>query len=133
MTRRESRENILKLLFLREFHEREELEEQNDLYFEMFTELGERSVNDIVTKYSAIVDRLGEIDALLSEATSGWKLSRVGKIELNILRLAVYEINYDETVPDIAAINEAIELAKIYGGDTSYGFINGVLAKVIQN
>lgn len=133
MTRRESRENILKLLFLREFHEREELEEQKDLYFEMFTELGERSVNDIVTKYSAIVDRLGEIDALLSEATSGWKLSRVGKIELNILRLAVYEINYDETVPDIAAINEAIELAKIYGGDTSYGFINGVLAKVIQN
>ncbi len=133
MTRRESRENILKLLFLREFHEREELEEQKDLYFEMFTELGERSVNDIVTKYYAIVDRLGEIDALLSEATSGWKLSRVGKIELNILRLAVYEINYDETVPDIAAINEAIELAKIYGGDTSYGFINGVLAKVIQN
>lgn len=133
MTRRESRENILKLLFLREFHEREELEEQKDLYFEMFTELGERSVNDIVTKYSAIVDRLGEIDALLSEATSGWKLSRVGKIELNILRLAVYEINYDETVPDIAAINEAIELAKIYGGDTSYGFINGVLAKVIKN
>ena len=133
MTRRESRENILKLLFLREFHEREELEEQKDLYFEMFTELGERSVNDIVTKYSAIVDRLGEVDALLSEAPSGWKLSRVGKIELNILRLAVYEINYAETVPDIAAINEAIELAKIYGGDTSYGFINGVLAKVIKN
>lgn len=133
MTRRESRENILKLLFLREFHEREELEEVRDLYFETFTKLDERSVKDIVARYSAIADRLGEIDAVLSEATSGWKLSRVGKIELNILRIAVYEIRYDETVPDIAAINEAVELAKIYGGDTSYGFINGVLAKVIRN
>ena len=80
----------------------------------------------------AIVEAEGSIDMILSEAATGWRLNRMGKAELAILRIAVYEICYDEEVPDKVAINEAVELAKKYGNDASYGFVNGVLAKVIK-
>ena len=80
----------------------------------------------------AILGHLSEIDKLLSEVTQGWKLQRIGRVELGILRLAVYEIKYDEHVPDKVAINEAVELAKRYGGDESPAFVNGVLAKVVE-
>ena len=85
----------------------------------------------IKTRYQKIEQKLGEIDSILTQATSGWKLNRMGKVDLNLLRLAVYEIRYDEEIPVKVAINEAVELAKIYGGDSSAGFINGILAKII--
>lgn len=131
MTRRETREQLIKLLFLREFHDSGELAEQNSLYFDVFTEYPAEVSAEILDRYNLIVDKLGEIDAILADATSGWKLNRLGKVELSILRLAVYEIRFDESVPGKTAINEAVELAKLYGGDQSYVFINGVLAKVI--
>ena len=56
----------------------------------------------------------------------------MGKVELTLLRLAVYEMKYDDDIPQGAAINEAVELAKIFGGDTSSAFINGVLAKLVK-
>jgi N utilization substance protein B len=62
----------------------------------------------------------------------GWTLERVGKVELTILRLAVYEIKYDESVPDTVAINEAVELSKKYGQEDAGSFVNGILAKVIK-
>lgn len=133
MTRRELREQVLKLLYMRDFYEREEAEEQNALYFEVFTSFDENERSEIRDRYNCIIDQLGDIDAILSEASSGWKLSRMGKMELGILRLAAYEIRFDESVPDKAAINEAVDLAKLYGGeDSSAGFINGILAKVIR-
>ena len=73
--------------------------------------------------------KLAEIDALLNEKASGWDTGRMSKVDLTILRLAVYEICYDEEVPTGVAINEAVELAKKFGQDASYGFVNGVLAK----
>ena len=60
----------------------------------------------------------------------GWKTGRMGKAELAILRLAVYELKYDEDVPVKVAINEAVELAKKFGGDESPAFVNGILAKL---
>jgi N utilization substance protein B len=68
---------------------------------------------------------------LIDGACRGWKLNRLGKTDLSILRLAVYEICYDESIPEKVAINEAVELAKRYGGDSSSAFINGVLAKIV--
>lgn len=133
MTRRESREHILKLLYMRDFHESFELEEQNELYFELFTGLNEENTKEVEDRYALIVEQLPVIDAIIAEAMTGWKINRVGKLELNILRLAIYEIRFDESVPDKAAVNEAVELAKSYGGeDSSYGFINGILAKVMS-
>ncbi|MBQ4417586.1 MAG: transcription antitermination factor NusB, partial [Butyrivibrio sp.] len=67
--------------------------------------------------------------ALITERTTGWTTDRMGKAELAILRLAVYELLFDDTVPNAVAINEAVELAKRYGQDESAAFINGVLAK----
>ena len=71
-----------------------------------------------------------EIDAMLEKVSRGWKLSRMGKVELTILRLAVYEMRFDEDIPEKVAINEAVELSKKFGGDDSPAFINGVLAKL---
>lgn len=132
MTRRESREHIIKLLFLRDFHDREELDEQNEYYFELFSTIDGEDKAVILKKYDDVVARLGEIDAVLSSVSSGWRLNRIGKIELNILRLAVYEMRWDDEVPPKVSINEAVEIAKTFAGDSSFGFINGILAKVVQ-
>lgn len=133
MTRREIREHLLKLLYMRDFHERDEIRDQNILYFEgFFYKLTDEERKTILDRYNSVVEKLPEIDTIISQATSGWSIERIGKIELNILRLAVFEIRFDDSVPAKVAINEAVDLAKAYGGeDSSYGFINGVLAKVI--
>ena len=72
---------------------------------------------------------LPEIDGVINEKANGWSSSRMGKVDLTIIRLAVYEILFDEEVPVGVAINEAVELAKKFGQDGSAGFVNGVLAK----
>ena len=70
-----------------------------------------------------------EIDAAISEKAVGWTIERMGKADLAIIRLAVYEIMFDDDIPVSVSINEAVELAKKYGRDESGGFVNGVLAK----
>jgi len=130
MTRRELREHIFKLLFRVEFNTLEEMPMQCRYFFEN----GENQVKVsdeeyIQDKYEKIMDKLVVIDALIDEKAEGWKTIRMGKVDLTILRLAVYEILYDDQVPTGVAINEAVELAKAFGQDESPGFINGVLAK----
>lgn len=143
MTRRKIREQVFTLLFINEFHSQEEMEEQIVSYFESVglildeqKEEEERVIQEdleyIKERWKNVIDKTGEIDMILSEATSGWRLNRMGKTDLNILRLAVYEMKNDETIPEKVAINEAVELAKIFGGDSSPGFINGVLAKLVS-
>ena len=73
---------------------------------------------------------ISEIDELLEKYSKGWKLSRMNKVDLTILRLGVYEMKYDEDIPERVAINEAVELAKKFGGDESPAFVNAVLAKL---
>lgn len=130
MTRRELREHIFLMLFRKDFHEESELNEQMELYL---AELEKPSLEEyayLTSRFHAVMEHLEEIDQILSQAASGWKLSRMGKVDLTILRLAVYEMRYDEDVPVKVAINEAVEMAKIFGQDESPGFINGVLAKL---
>lgn len=131
MTRREIREHLFRMLFRKEFHEAAEIDEQLQLYFDSLGQASEEEQVYLQERFHKISERLGEIDTILSEATSGWKLNRMGKVDLNIMRLATYEIKFDEDIPVKVAINEAIELAKKYGGDSSASFVNGVLAKVI--
>ncbi len=130
MTRRELREHIFLMLFRKDFYEANELKEQMELYI---AELKEPTVEEyayLTGRLSAVMDKLGEIDQALSEAASGWKLNRMGKVDLTILRLAVFEMRYDDDIPVKVAINEAVELAKIFGGDDSPSFVNGILAKL---
>lgn len=134
MTRRALREHLVRLLYLREFHEADELEEQNQLYFDVIlpTEDAECPEKDeVLEKLGRIVEKLPEIDALLTAKLQNWNFRRIGLTEKTVLRLSAFEMLYDD-VPDKVAINEAVELAKIYGGEQSSGFVNGVLAKLVK-
>lgn len=130
MSRRELRELIFKLLFRVEFNQKEELAQQEVFFFEdEENQAAEEYSDQVKGKFRRIVERLDEIDAMLNEKAKGWSTNRMGKVDLTILRLAVFEIKYDEEIPTGVAINEAVELAKKFGQDSSPAFINGVLAK----
>ncbi|BFL46869.1 transcription antitermination factor NusB [Lactonifactor longoviformis] len=132
MGRRELRENIFKLLFVSEFNTPEEMPEQISLYFEQLGELSQKDQMYMEEKYKKVRNVLDEIDSLINEAAKGWKTSRMGKVDLTILRLAVYEMNYDPDVPVKVAINEAIEIGKRFGQDESAAFINGILGNIAK-
>lgn len=87
---------------------------------------------EIISKVCDMVSHMEELDAAIDEACEGWKLERIGKAELSILRLAAYEILYDEEIQAAVAINEAVELSKKYCDSKSHSFVNGVLAKLIK-
>lgn len=130
MNRRELREQIFKLLFRVEFNNKEEMQEQCDLFFE--DEENAASDQDaayIREKYGKIAEKLPEIDGMINETAKGWSSDRMGKVDLTVIRLAVFEIRFDEEVPTGVAINEAVELAKKFGQEGSAGFVNGILAK----
>ena len=130
MGRREQRESIFHLLFMTEFNPSEEIPEQKQMYLDNIEELQEKDQSYIQNKFENIREKITEMDDILNQCSKGWKTSRMGKVDLSILRLAVCEILFDEEVPDKVAINEAVELAKKFGGDESPSFINGVLGKV---
>ncbi len=129
MSRRELREQIFKLLFRVEFNSLDEMPEQERLFFDDEEAAWGADADYISDKYHKIQQKLSEIDEQLNEKAEGWNTARMGKVDLTILRLAVYEINYDDSVPTGVAINEAVELAKKFGQDASSGFVNGILAK----
>ena len=132
MSRREFREQIFKLIFRAEFYDKEELPEQEKLFFEDY-ELNMKPEDEtyISEKSNKILEKLDEIDGMINQEAKGWTTERMGKIELTILRLAIYEIKFDEDVPAGVAINEAVEIAKKFGQEESAGFVNGVLAKFV--
>ena len=131
MKRRELREHIFKLLFLREFNEESEMPAQLALYFEGLESLKKEEQTYMEEKYQLVCGRLEEIDDMLNEASKGWKTTRMSKADLAILRLAVYEMKYDGDIPVKVAINEAVELGKAFGGEESAHFINGILGKLV--
>lgn len=129
MGRREQREQIFKLVFQLEFNDKKDMPEQMKLYLEQEEIQSEKDCTYISEKFEKIQDKLSEMDTLINEQAIGWTTDRMGKVELAIIRLAVYEIKYDDSVPTSVAINEAVELAKKFGQDESSSFVNGVLAK----
>ena len=129
MTRREIRENVFKMLFRAEFHETDDMKEQLALFDEELSDVKEDELSYMKSKCNEILSRIPEIDKAVNEVAEGWKTSRMGKVDLSIIRLAVYEIKYEEEIPTKVAINEAVELAKKFGADASSSFVNGILAK----
>lgn len=130
MSRRELREHIFKMVFRIEFYPDSEMNEQLKVFLEENEPMDEADETYIRQKYEAIKEKLAKIDETINTHTTGWKTDRMGKAELAIIRLAVYEMLYDEEVPTSVAINEAVELAKKYGTDEAPSFVNGVLAKI---
>lgn len=134
MKRSEIRETVFKLLFRAEFNDISEMPEQTGLFFDIEQRVDENPISAADREYikareEAILAKLPEIDAAISEKAVGWTIERMGKADLAIIRLAVYEIMFDDDIPVSVAINEAVELAKKYGREESGGFVNGVLAK----
>ena len=135
MKRRELREHVFQLLFRVEFNSSEEMDEQVSMYFDGVREeetLAEKDETYITEKYKKIVEKIPEIDEMLNASAKGWKTSRMGRVDLTILRLAVYEMKFDEDIPEKVAINEAVELAKIYGNEKDASYVNGVLSTIAK-
>ncbi len=133
MGRHELREQVFKLLFRVEFNKPEDMPEQVRLFVEDTENLTRKKDVDYVRdKYQRIQEKLGELDLLINENTEGWDTTRMGKVELTVLRLAVFELLFDEDIPGSVAIDEAVEIAKTYGQDTSGGFVNAILAKIAK-
>ena len=130
MTRREIRELIFKMVFRVEFHTGEEIPEQLRLFMDALDQAGEKDRAYIEHKVEDLLAHLTEIDEIIDASTTNWKTSRMAKVELTLIRLAVYEMKFEEGVPTGVAINEAVELAKADGEDNSPAFVNGVLARI---
>ena len=134
MTRTEIREHTFKIVFGSEFDIGAERDEQISRYFDhdMDADIKDKDREYIENRCQLIEEKITEIDMLLNERTTGWKTTRMNKVDLAILRLACFEMRYDEEIPTGVAINEAVELAKKYSSDEGPAFVNGVLAKLVD-
>ncbi len=132
MTRRQIREEIFKAIFQADFHEGDRMPEQVSLFLQEIDPPIKDGADSqyIQEKSNAIIEHIPEIDQLINDVAEGWTTKRMAKVDLSLIRLAVYEVRY-EKLPEGVAINEAVELAKQYGEDNSSAFVNGVLAKLI--
>lgn len=131
MKRSAAREEAFKLLYSLEI-QKDNLEEQIDLYFETEGDFDEETKQYIKETVLGIEKNINDIENKISEnLKKDWKLDRISKVNLVLLKLAIYEILYTE-VPYKVAINEVIELSKKYGDETSSNFINGILASIVK-
>ena len=133
MVRKELREHIFKMLFQIEFNDPQEMPEQIEYYFSTLEDAADKDKEYIKRKYAAVLEKTEEIDELINANAKGWKTTRMNKVDLSILRLAVYEMKWDDEVPVGVAINEAVELTKMFSSDEAPSFINGVLGKIARS
>ena len=156
MSRKKARELVLCLVFEKEYHKNQNCEKlYNDLFenygvAEMFDSFGETErqagqnqkrrdnlteadENYIKTTFAGVFEHIEQIDDIISGSAIGWEYSRISKISMAVLRVAVYELLYAGDIPASVAINEAVELSKRYDNPDAYTFINGVLGAVAKN
>lgn len=131
MTKREKREHLFIMLFQKEFHDEEALSEQMNRYCQELNGLTGPKKEALEKRIQDIISKVPELDQMIEEKSEGWNVRRFAKTDLTIIRLALYEILYDEEIPAGISINEAVELGKKYGGEKSSGFINAILAKFV--
>ena len=132
MNRSAMREQAFKIIYSLEIQKAPNKMEQVELYFESNNIKNEEAKNYIIDAVQGIEKNKEEIDKKIeANLKENWKFERISKIDLCLLRLAIYEIKYKE-IPYKVAINEAVELAKRYGEDTSKNFINGILASIVN-
>ena len=141
MRRSERRETVFRLLYMQQFRG-DEMPEQISEYLESVRggleevpadgKVSDAEEAKIRKALEDITAHIPEIDERLNKVSKGWKTSRMGKVDLSILRLAVYELLFDDDVPTGVAINEAVEIAKRYGGDETASFVNGILGQIAR-
>lgn len=133
MLRSQIREEIFKILFRLPFNSEEEMAEQIVFSLEELEGKSPDNLNYIKNKANAVLTQIETIDQKIAECCEGWNLNRIGKAEITIMRIAVYEILFEEDVPCSVAINEAVELTKLYCDEDAKGFVNAVLGKVVKS
>lgn len=133
MLRSQVREEIFKIMFRYPFVEEGEMEEQVSFSLEDLEGKSEENLQRIRSKVEAILANIGEVDQMIETNCEGWSFNRIGKAELTIMRIATYEIMFDDEVPNSVAINEAVELSKMYCDDDAKGFVNAILGKIEKN
>lgn len=132
MKRSEMRKLTFKLIYSLEIQKNENLDEQIELYIENNEIKDNEAIEYLKDCIYGINKNLEEINKTIENSlTSDWKIDRISKINLSLLKLAIYEIKYKD-IPYKVEINEAVELAKTYGEDMSSKFINGALAKIVK-
>lgn len=132
MNRTEIREQAFKLIYSLEIQKKEDLEEAIELYIES-NEITEKNAIEYIKDAVFGIEKNKEeiVSSIEKNLKKDWKIDRISKIDLSILKLAIYEIKHTE-VPYKVVINEGVELAKKYGEDNSRNFVNGVLASVVN-
>lgn len=133
MLRTKVREEIFKIVFGISFNDKDDMSEQLGFAMEELEAKSEENRSYISNKVMGILDKLDTIDQYIAENCEGWNIERIGKAELGIMRIATYEMLYEEDIPHKIAINEAVELSKTYCDDSAPGFVNAVLGKIERN
>lgn len=130
MKRRAAREIALKVLFAHDLGKTEPLFILEQVSEEsLMNEKSKEFVSDIV---QGVVQNLEIIDKTIKQYALEWDLDRMAAVDRNLLRIAIYEMLFSSSVPKVVAVNEAVELAKLYGSEESFRFINGILGNAIK-
>ncbi|MFI3175375.1 MAG: transcription antitermination factor NusB [Bacillota bacterium] len=133
MSRRTARKNAFYLLFQMEFANSEEYTEVKEIFFEaQEIEIEAELKSFMMQLVDGVCEHKMEIDEIIDSYAKGWKVDRLSKVDLAILRLAVFELRFFPETPQGVAINEAVELAKKFSGDDAPSFVNGVLGQIIK-
>lgn len=141
--RTSTRNHTFNIIFQLEFFKIDEIKEILSKYYETLEYEKELEIKEnenflpykinkkiIEEQIFNLTENIDKIDEIIQENSIGWSIKRLDKVDLAILRLAIFEMLFEEQIPNKVVINEAIELAKEYGNEKSYKFINGVLATV---
>ncbi|MCC8016725.1 MAG: transcription antitermination factor NusB [Clostridiales bacterium] len=129
MNRREMREQAFILLFEKEFFPNSDYLEIENIYSENISPLSEYGKE----AFENVSAKKAELDEIIQKYLKGWKIGRISKVNISILRLALYEIIYEENIPANVSVNEAVELAKKFSGAEDYSFVNGVLGSYLRS
>ena len=130
MNRVKLRENTFKLLFCNEFHEKEDMPKQYELFWDNLDQVDDKDREYIENRVNSVADKINDIDKQINKVAVKWSTDRMSKVDLTILRLAYFEMKEDDDIPEKVAVDQAVELAIKYGSDESPSFINGILAKL---
>ena len=129
MTRKMAREEAFILIFEKAFND-----SSVDEILELAADVRELKPDDYIkTVFKGVFENLEEIDSLISENAVGWKIERISKTALSVLRLAIFEIEFMDDIPEAVSVNEAVELCKKYATKEDASFVNGILSTVIKN
>ena len=131
-SRKTDRKHAFCLIFQRDFDAAFDADDMLNYYLENFAEEGASEPDFILDEVRGVYDNLETIDGHIAETSSAWDISRISKIDLAIMRLAVYEILYADKIPEGISINEAVELAKAFSSEDAGKFVNGVLGKIVK-